>query len=181
MPIPWPVRVVVHPVSPAAVGSAPPGIDRTERIAAPDTCPDCGTACTGDGVERDRIIEDIEIVRPTVITRFIIERAWCRQCRRYHESSITAALPHHRLGWHVLLFVVYQKVAMGLSYGKIQRELQRYFGLRVSHGELPGMVAEVAQLFGPAYARLIALMRQQRAIHSDETSWKVEGRPTGCG
>lgn len=165
------------PGHPGSSRPRPTRIDRTERLAAPDTCPDCGTPCTGDRVERDRIVEDIEITRPTVITRFIIERAWCPQCRRYHESPVTAALPHHRLGWHVLLFVVYQKVAMGLSYGKIQRELQRYFGLTVSHGELPGMVAEVAQLFGPAYARLIALMRKQRAIHIDETSWKVDGTP----
>jgi hypothetical protein len=34
---------------------------------------------------------------------------------------MTAALPRHRLG---------------LSYGKIQRELAAYFGLRVSQGEL---------------------------------------------
>jgi transposase len=163
------------PGHPGSSRTRPTRIDRTERIAAPDACPDCGTPCTGDGVERDRIVEDIEITRPTVITRFIIERAWCPRCRRYHESPVTAALPHHRLGWHVLLFVVYQKVAMGLSYGKIQRELQRYFGLTVSHGELPGMVAEVSRLFGPAYARLIALMRRQKVLHIDETSWKVNG------
>jgi hypothetical protein len=78
---------------------------------------------------------------------------------------------------HVLLFVVYQKVALGLSYAKIQRELRTYFGLRVSVGELPSMVAEIAALFGPAYARLLELMRQQAAIHIDETSWRVEGVP----
>jgi hypothetical protein len=78
---------------------------------------------------------------------------------------------------HVLLFVVYQKVALGLSYGKIQHELRTYFGLRLSVGELPGMVAEIAALFGPAYARLLHLMRQQAAIHIDETSWRVDGIP----
>jgi hypothetical protein len=75
------------------------------------------------------------------------------------------------------LFVVYQKVALGLSYTKIQHELRSYFGLRISLGELPGMVAEIAALFGPAYARLLDLMRQQAAIHIDETSWRVEGVP----
>jgi hypothetical protein len=81
------------------------------------------------------------------------------------------------LGLHVLLFVVYQKVALGLSYSKIQRELRTYFGLTVSSGELPSIVAEIATLFGPAYARLLNLMRQQAALHVDETSWRVDGVP----
>ena len=155
----------------------PTRIDQTQLIPAPQCCPDCGAAFSGRGTTRERVVEDIVLVRPTVITKFVIERRWCPNCRTYHEDAVTDALPRHRLGLHVLLFVVYQKVALGLSYGKIQRELRSYFGLRISAGELPGMVAEVAALFGPAYARLLALMRQQAAIHIDETSWRVEGVP----
>jgi transposase len=163
------------PGHPGASRPRPTRIDQTERIAAGDTCPDCGTDFTGQGVFRTRVVEDIEIRRPTIVTQYEIERRWCPRCRTYHEAPVTAALPRHRLGFHVLLFVVYQKVAMGLSYGKIQHELATYFGLQVSVGELPTMVAEVAQLFGPAYARLIALMRQQAAIHVDETGWRING------
>jgi transposase len=155
----------------------PTRIDRTQAIPAPESCPDCGTPFTGTGVFRERIVEDIILVRPTIVTKYLIERRWCPKCRTYHEDAVTDALPRHRLGLHVLLFVVYQKVALGLSYGKIQHELRTYFGLSISVGELPGMVAEVAALFGPAYARLLDLMRQQAAIHIDETSWRVDGIP----
>lgn len=162
------------------VGSSrrrPTRIDRTQAIPAGDTCPDCGTAFTGIGTTRERVVEDIVLVRPTVITKYVIERRWCPSCRADHEDAVTEALPRHRLGLHVLLFVVYQKVALGLSYSKIQRELHSYFGLTISMGELPSMVAEVATLFGPAYARLLELMRQQAALHIDETSWRVDGVP----
>jgi transposase len=162
------------------VGSSrrrPTRIDRTQAIPAGDTCPDCGTAFTGIGTTRERVVEDIVLVRPTVITKYVIERRWCPACRAYHEDAVTEALPRHRLGLHVLLFVVYQKVALGLSYSKSQRELRSYFGLTLSAGELPSMVAEVATLFGPAYARLLELMRQQAALHIDETSWRVDGVP----
>ena len=155
----------------------PTRIDRTQAIEAPDTCPDCGTPFSGTGTTRERVIEDIQLVRPTIITKYLIERRWCPHCRSYHEDTVTAALPRHRLGLYVLLFVVYQKVALGLSYSKIQHELHTYFGLTISAGELPSMVAEIATLFGPAYARLLALMRQQAAIHVDETSWRVDGVP----
>ncbi|MCZ7574955.1 MAG: IS66 family transposase [Ardenticatenaceae bacterium] len=167
-----PGRKAGHPGSGRA---RPSRIDRVEVISAGERCPDCGRAFTGEGVVRERIVEEIEPVRPTVVTCFQIERRWCPTCRKYHESPVTAALPRHRLGLRVLLFVVYQKVALGLSYGKIRQELATYFGLRLSLGELPGMVAEVAQLFGPAYARLIELMRRQAAIHIDETSWRIDG------
>jgi len=165
---------------PGHVGSGrsrPSRIDQIQTIAAGATCPDCGTPFTGIGTMRERVVEDIVLVRPTVITKYVIERRWCPHCRTYHEDALTDALPRHRLGLHVLLFVVYQKVALGLSYAKIQRELQTYFSLSISLGELPSMVAEVAALFGPAYARLLDLMRQQAAIHIDETSWRVDGVP----
>ncbi len=155
----------------------PSRIDQTQLIPAPERCPDCDTTFSGIGTTRERVVEDIVLVRPTVITKYVIERRWCPKCRSYHEDAVTAALPRHRLGLHVLLFVVYQKVALGLSYSKIQRELRSYFGLRLSAGELPGMVAEIAALFGPAYARLLDLMRQQAAIHIDETSWPLDGVP----
>lgn len=153
----------------------PTRIDHTERISVGETCPDCDTPFTGRVIERDRVVEDIEPVRPTIITRYIIERRWCSQCQAFKEHPVTAALPRHRLGLHVMLFVVYQKVALGLSYGKVQRELAIYFGLRISQGQLSNIVAEVAHIFGPAYARLIRLMRQQAALHVDETGWRING------
>lgn len=155
--------------------SRPERIDQTERVEIGDTCPDCGTSLTGETQVRSRVVEDIEPVRPTVVTRYEIERGWCPHCRTYQENPVTAALPRYRLGLHLMLFVVYQKVALGLSYGKIRRELVTYFNLSVSRKTLQAIVAEVAHLFGPAYKRLIDLMRDQAALHVDETGWRVNG------
>lgn len=155
--------------------SRPERVDQTERVEIGDTCPDCGTPFTGEIQLRSRVIEDIEPVQPTVVTRYEIERGWCPCCRSYQENPVTAALPRYRLGLHVMLFVVYQKVALGLSYGKIKRELATYFSLSVSRKTLQGMVSEVARLFGPAYKQLIELMRDQAALHVDETGWRVDG------
>lgn len=153
----------------------PQRVDRNERIPL-TACPDCGTPFVGQPLERMRLVEDIEPVRPTVITQFTIERRWCATCQAFiKEAPVAAALPGHRLGLRTMLFVVYQKVALGLSYGKIQHELRTYFGLTVSQGALVGMVATLARLFGPAYARLVRLMRQQAAIHVDETGWRIDG------
>jgi hypothetical protein len=153
----------------------PERIDQTERVEIGETCPDCGTVFTGKIQVRSRIVEDIEPVRPTIVTRYEIERGWCPDCRTYQENPVTTALPRYRLGLHLMLFVVYQKVALGLSYGKIRWELATYFNLSVSRKTLQAIVAEVAHLFGPAYKRLITLMREQTALHVDETGWRVNG------
>lgn len=165
-------RPVGHPGSGRA---RPEHIDQRERITLEDMCPDCGTALTGNGVVRERIVEDIEPVRPTRVVCYEIERRWCPHCHTYKEAPVTAALPRHRLGLQTMLFVVYQKVVLGLSYGKIRRELATYFGLHVSKGELSNLVAEVADCFGPAYTRLIQLLREQSAVHVDETGWRING------
>lgn len=163
------------PGHPGQGRSRPERIDQTERVAVGDRCPDCGTALSGETQVRSRVVEDIEPVRPTVVTRYEIERGWCPHCRTYQENPVTAALPRYRLGLRLMLFVVYQKVALGLSYGKIRRELSTYFGLSVSRRTLQAMVSEVARLFGPAYKQLIQLMRHQAAVHVDETGWRVNG------
>lgn len=153
----------------------PEHIDQRERIAVGEHCPDCGHTLTGDGVVRERVVEDIEPVRPTRVVCYEIERRWCPHCQTYKEAPVTAALPRHRVGLQVMLFVVYQKVVLGLSYGKIRHELHTYFGLRLSKGELSNLVAEVADRFGPAYARLLQLLREQVAVHIDETGWRING------
>ena len=155
----------------------PEEVDFTVFIAVEEEiCGECETELTGKGVQRERVVEDIDLRRPTITTRYIIEGKWCPKCRRYQESPVTSALPNYRLGLHLMLFVVYQKVALGLSYPKIQRELSLYFSLEVTTATLINVVHEVARLFGPAYARLIALMRQQASLHLDETTWPVDGQ-----
>ena len=155
--------------------SRPKRVDISEFVPVGEHCPDCQATFSGYGVERERTVEDIEPVRPTIVTRYVIERRWCPACRAYKESPVTSALPRHRLGLQVMLFVVYQKVGLGLSVGKVKRELSTYFGLQVSRGTIINILTEVSRMFGPAHARLIRLMRRQSALHIDETSWPVDG------
>jgi len=107
----------------------------------------------------------------------VIARRWWPACRSSHADAVTPALPHQRLGVHVLRFVVYQNVALGRSSGKIQRAVRSDFGLTIRAGERPSMVAAIAALVGPADARLLDLMRQQAAIPLDAPAWRGDGVP----
>lgn len=59
----------------------PARIDQIQLIPAPERCPDCGTAFSGSGTTRARVVEDIVLVRPTISTKYVIERRWCPKCR----------------------------------------------------------------------------------------------------
>ena len=48
----------------------PTRIDRTALIPVGDVCPNCGHPLSGPGVMRQRVVEDIEPVRPTQVTAY---------------------------------------------------------------------------------------------------------------
>ena len=52
----------------------PKKIDKIVRIAAGSHCPDCGTSFSSTKVQRKRTIIDIEPIRPTTNTQYVIER-----------------------------------------------------------------------------------------------------------
>lgn len=57
-------------------------------------------------------------------------------------------LPKWRFGLTLMLFVCFQKHALGLPYNKIRFELETYFGIPISEGELYPINKKVADLFG---------------------------------
>lgn len=63
--------------------SRPERVDFSEFVPVGEHCPDCQTVFSGQGVEREQTVEDIEPVRPTIVTRYVIERRWCPECQAY--------------------------------------------------------------------------------------------------
>jgi uncharacterized membrane-anchored protein YhcB (DUF1043 family) len=65
-----PAKARGRPLGHAGAGrSRPPRIDRTQVIPAGDTGPDCGTPFSGVGTTRERVVEDLALVRPTGSTK----------------------------------------------------------------------------------------------------------------
>jgi transposase len=73
-----------------------------------------------------------------------------------------------------MLLVCYLRT-LGLTWGKVQAYLGEAFGIRVSHGGLVHMEAAVAGALGPLYRRLLEEVRRAKAVHADDTSWRIDG------
>jgi len=64
-------------------------------------------------------------LRP-ITTRYIIERMYCRHCKRMVEGEVNDALPHARIGLNTMFIVVWLKVGLRLTVSAIPQVLKNY-------------------------------------------------------
>ena len=95
-----------------------------------DCCPGCGLRDLSNIQEvRERYVEDIPPQHP-VTTRYMIERRYCRHCKRMIEGEVTDALPHARIGLNTMFIVVWLKVELRLNVSAIPKVLKKYVALQ---------------------------------------------------
>ena len=98
--------------------------DKTIFISI-DHCPKCGSRELSNIQEvRERYVEDIP-PQHTLITRYMIERRYCRSCNRMIEGEVTDALPHARIGLNTMFIVVWLKVGLRLTVSAIPQVLKK--------------------------------------------------------
>ncbi len=142
-----------------------------------ETCPHCGGADISEEVQeiRTRVVEDIPVIKP-VVTRYEIERRYCRNCKKLVEIPITQALPKARIGIRAMLFATYLKIKLRMPVSSIQKLLMCVFGLALSEGEICLIQEQLAEAFGPYYKQLLKDIRNAPARYIDETPWRINGK-----
>jgi hypothetical protein len=149
-------------------------VDLTVRVPV-NKCPHCGGENLSDVQEiRKRTVEDIPICKP-VITKYLIERRYCKDCKHIIENDVRGALPKARLGLRLMLLVTWLKVGLRMTEEAIPRLLNTSFGISISEGEVVSILSQVASAFGPYYDQLIQNIRNAPARNMDETPWRVDG------
>jgi hypothetical protein len=76
----------------------------------------------------------------------------------------------------VVAWVATLRTTLRLPLAQVQWLLARGWGLRLSVGELSGLLAETARAGHAAYAALLGEARASPVVHVDETSWRENGR-----
>jgi thiol-disulfide isomerase/thioredoxin len=142
-----------------------------DEIIEVDKCPHCGTHVNGDDI-RPRVIEDIKVAKPEV-KQYNIHRGWCPKCKKLVYPKPVDVLPNMHFGLGLGLLVTFQSYALALPYNKIRFELETYFGIRISEGELCKITQKVSHMFGPKYEKLKQEMRNLEIRYIDETGWRI--------
>jgi predicted RecB family nuclease len=152
------------------------------ECGGPQSCPKCGrvTVCTKNGNRNARLLcYDLRFTSSGVkrwLVRYTSSRYSCVRCgKTFYASAYRAVMK--RIGNNLASWVIYQHVALRLSYEDVRLSLIEIFGFQFTHT----VVGRVKPLMGgrhqPTYQRLKDKLRQGFLIHGDETRVRVKGRP----
>ena len=153
----------------------PERIDKIRELS-PKRCPHCNIQLGETQEIRSRHITDIKLTSKVKTTRFDIHRKYCPQCKKLVEPEVKVALPHARFGLNLMLLVMYLKLGLRLPCNKICSYFMDMFGLKISEGEVIGILRQLIAAFGDYYSYLEQLVKLARIKHSDTTSWRINGR-----
>jgi len=140
-----------------------------------EACPICGEEVSKTQEIRERVIEEIEQPK-TKITKHIIHRCYCKNCNKLVEPIITDALPNSRFGLRLMLLVLILKLDSRIPSNKITLILSSVFGVKISDGEIYGILKQLSEAFGEHYNDLKIKIRKALVKHIDETSWRINGK-----
>lgn len=154
----------------------PMRIDEEKRVYL-ERCPICESHLQRSKTIKCHTVEDIpalEESRPKVV-RYNTEVQWCPQCKKVVRGKANGVIPRCRLGVNVLLYVLIHKYISRESWETLVNNLSNWYGLKVSKGNLIGMMHRARNWLGYKYDDILEQIRSANIKYADETSWRVNG------
>lgn len=108
-------------------------------------------------------------------TQYIIHGRYCKNCGKIVEPDVNEALPNARFSLRLMLWIMLMKMEMRMPSNKIT-EFFQLFGLEISDGEIYHILNQLREAFGDYYETLLKKMKEAKAKHIDETSWRIDGK-----
>lgn len=149
------------------------------RTLSLTVCPACSGAVSDSVESYTHYVEDI-VFTPKTVTEYTIHRHWCRNCHKLVRPAVPDCLPGMRLGLNTVLFVLVEHYRSRKTDEQIVDSLARYFGLKISDGELSEIRHLAADYFGDTYDAILKAIRSARLIYADETGWHILGKKAQC-
>ncbi len=139
-------------------------------------CPHGADHLLGGRVQetRSHTVEDIRIVEVEV-TRYDIERRYCRSCRIMVEAEVPGVLKGARIGLRTMLVVAYLRYDHKIPQESVPEILRQLCGITISSGEVQGILDQLADAFGPYCDALLTDLRRRNVKGIDETEWRTNG------
>jgi len=163
---------------PGAWRAIPATVDATLTVPL-TACPACGGPVTHVR-PCVQYIEELPPIQPQV-TRLITHDGRCARCARrvqsthpLHVSRARGAASVH-LGPRALAVAADLHTRVGLTMRRTCEVVQMLGGLHVTPGGLAQALTRLAGKLTAAYDGLVATIRAGPVVHSDETSWWVNG------
>ena len=151
----------------------PTDIDE-ETIADATVCDACGGNCFSEVLdEYGRVIIDIQQVKAK-ITKIVVKRRRCTDCKKLVSGKTALALPHSRFGINFMMMVTALKLH-GMSNLRIREIVAMIYTISITESAINRMVLRMARELGPLYEQIRKEVRQSPTCNGDESSWRVDG------
>lgn len=144
---------------------------------AVDVCSDCGRKLCGGWVARSRQVIELPEVSVRVIEHRAIARL-CGVCGRVSTAKIDLsgqAIGKMRFGVRLMSLIAELQTTCRLPVSAIKGLLFTLYGLKISSGEISGLLQKVADVAEPLYETLRDEIRGSPVVHADETGWREAG------
>lgn len=138
-------------------------------------CPNCGKKLSKVQEIRERYVEDIPETR-TIITKYQIERRYCKNCKKIVEAEIKGALPNARFGLKLMFLIAFLKLGLRMPSLKIKELMKINYSLAISDGEIYKILEQLSNAFGFYYKELKKKIKEAAVKHIDETGWRIDGK-----
>jgi transposase/transposase-like protein len=140
-----------------------------------DKCPICNEPLSNTQEIRERTIEDIEQPK-TKVTKHLIHRCYCKNCKKIVEPEIEDALSNSRFGLRLMILILILKLDSRIPSNKIISLLNAVFGIKISDGEIYGILKQLSEAFRDYYEELVIKIKEALVKNIDETSWRIDGK-----
>ena len=140
-----------------------------------DKCPICNEPLSNTKEIRERTIEDIEQPK-TKVTKHLIHRCYCKNCKKIVEPEIEDALSNSRFGLRLMILILILKLDSRIPSNKIISLLNAVFGIKISDGEIYGILKQLSEAFRDYYEELVIKIKEALVKNIDETSWRIDGK-----
>lgn len=144
----------------------------------PANCPDCGRLLRGGWVKRRRQVVHVPVVPVQVIEHEIIARR-CPKCHKevVPEVNLSAeVVGQSRVSLDTMSMIATMSEDGRVPLRRIQRHLEQLHGLKLSLGELVGILHLVAKRGQATLKQLQLQVRASPVVHGDETGWRENGQ-----
>jgi len=159
--------------------SGPP-VDVSVRM---DTCPGCGGRLQQEGVDV-AYVTDLPPTPQPIVTKYLVQVCRCTSCGkqvRAQHPDVAAdqwGASAHRVGRRAMAAAHVLHYGVGVPVRQVPGVLRVLTGLEVTQGAITQDALRRARgAVGTAYARLRAAVRDRPSVHTDDTGWRVGGKP----
>ena len=143
-------------------------------------CPNCDNELKQTNRIYTKTVEDVVVVKKTLITTYIIQKQYCKCCKQEVHAIVPGLINGSPFGINILMLILFLKYKLRMPINKIKENLKEQYGLEISEGGIQNILHNLKNKFKKKYNQLLKEIQNNRVKYGDETGWRINGQNAWC-